>query len=230
MPLLRLAADVDPANGFAGGDVRSFSVGHNLARSCVDFEMPFDKEAPAAVREAQFAAALAAEPDLYGVISKEAWAAPGYLGYQPSPCIVSTWEDRPMYPAGTRVDGVPTLVLGGEYDVVVPESISQLATDVMVDSTYVTMRGRRPRSAVLVRLWPRTGPTVHRHLDVGDTSCAGPARRRLVGTGLLPQRAHQAPPADQTSGKRRLPAHAPARHRRRLDRDGQPAAQLHRPR
>ena len=202
VPLLRLAADVDPANGFDSGDVREFSAGHNLARSCVDFPLPFDKAAPKAVREAQFAAALDAEPDLYGVISKEAWAAPGYLGYQPSPCIASTWEDRPLYPAGTRVDGVPTLVLGGEYDVSVPESVSQLATEVLTDSTYVSMSGAGHDP----QFWSDRGPELVQRfiadLDVGDTSCADQPAGGWWVPGSFPKRANQAPPADQASGKR----------------------------
>ena len=201
-PLLRLAADVDPANGFASGDVRDFSAGHNLARTCVDFEMPFDKDAPEAVREAQFAAALAAEPDLYGVISKEAWAAPGYLGNSPPACIASAWEDRPPYAAGTEVDGVPTLVLGGEYDVVVPESMSQLATEVFTDSTYVSMSGAGHDP----QFWSDCGPELVQRfiadLDVGDTSCADQPAGGWWIPGSFPKRAHQAPPAEQASGKR----------------------------
>ena len=47
VPLLRLGADVDPADGF-GSDLREFSAGHGLARSCVDGEFPFDKDRRAA--------------------------------------------------------------------------------------------------------------------------------------------------------------------------------------
>ena len=82
VPLLRLAADNDPANGF-GSDLREFSNGHNLVRNCVDGELPFDQSAPAAVRARQFARAYAAEPATYGAISKHAWAAPDWLGWQP---------------------------------------------------------------------------------------------------------------------------------------------------
>ncbi len=208
VPLLRLAADADPAN-FTGDDLRFFSLGHNLARSCVDGVVPFDKSAPADVREAQFAAAYEAEPDFYGVISKEAWAAPGYLGFQPSPCIVSTWEDRPMYPDGTQVVGVPTLILGGEYDVIVPESVSQMAADVMVDSTYVGLAaaGHDPQ------LWSECGRVLLQRfiatLDAGDTSCQEEPAGGWWVPGSFPARAAQAPQATQVDGQR-----APASLRR----------------
>ena len=44
VPLLRLGADTDPANGF-GAPLREFSTGHGMLRSCVDGELPFDKTA-----------------------------------------------------------------------------------------------------------------------------------------------------------------------------------------
>ena len=168
--------------------------------------MAFDKAAPADVREAQFAAAYAAEPDFYGVVSREAWGAPGHLGFTPPPCIVSTWEDRPMYPEGTQVDDVPTLVLGGEYDLPVPESVSQRATEVFTDSTYVSMSaaGHDPQ------FWSDCGPELVQgfiaDLDVGDTSCADRPAGGFWGPGSFPTRANHAPPAEQESGKRASPS------------------------
>ena len=199
VPLMRLASDNDPANGF-GADLREFSNGHSMARSCVDAELVFDKEAPARVRVRQYAAAYAAEPDFYGVVSKRAWAAPDWRGWQPYPCISSRWEDRPMYPAGARVRGVPTLVLGGEYDLPVPEVVSQMATRVMVDSTYVgmTAAGHDPQ------FWSDCGPELvqrfYRDLDVGDTSCADQPAGGWWVPGSFPTQVRKAPPATQTSG------------------------------
>jgi pimeloyl-ACP methyl ester carboxylesterase len=209
VPLLRLAADVDPRNGF-GADLREFSNGHNLARVCVDGEFAFDKEAGARKRWHQYAAAYAAEPDFYGAISKKAWAAPDWLGWQPPPCIASRWEDRPMYPAGTTVTGVPTLVLGGEYDLPVPLPIARLATGVMQGATFVRMSaaGHDPQ------FWSDCGPELvqrfYRDLDVGDTSCADRPAGGWWVPGTFPTRVHQAPAARQTHGPRAN------RHQRRL--------------
>jgi hypothetical protein len=200
VPLLRLGADVDPGNGF-GTDLREFSAGHGLARGCVDGVLPFDKSAGPVTRATQFARAYAREPDFYGPISKPAWAHPGYLGFQPSPCIVSRWEDRPMYRAGARVKGVPTLVLGGEYDLPVPEAVSKLATKVMVDSTYVGLRaaGHDPEFS------SSCGPElVQRFIDTlaaGDTSCADRPAMGWWVPGSFPTSVEDAPAATQRDGK-----------------------------
>jgi pimeloyl-ACP methyl ester carboxylesterase len=203
VPLLRLAADADPSvEGFFAADLREFSNGHNLARACVDAELPWDKDAGPVRRLAQYAAAYAGEPRFYGPISRQAWAAPGYLGFQPAPCIASRWGDRPMYPAGTKVRGVPALVLGGEYDLPVPEAVSHQATDVLVGATYVSMTaaGHDPQ------FWSDCGPElVQRFIldrDVGDTSCADEPAGGWWVPGSFPTRVDQAPPAVQTSGPR----------------------------
>lgn len=199
VPLLRLGADNDPANGF-GGDLREFSAGHGMVRSCVDSELPFDKTAGQLTRVRQFARAYAREPAFYGDISKPAWAHPGYLGFQPSPCIVRRWEDRPPYREGSRVKGVPTLVLGGEYDLPVPESAAKLATRVMTGASYVgiSAAGHDPQ------FWSDCGPELVQRFyadrAVGDTSCA---RQRAGGwwvPGAFPTSLDGAPAATQTSG------------------------------
>lgn len=201
VPLLRLAADTDPANGFGGAELVDYSAGHSLARSCVDGEFPFDKEAGSRVRRHQFAAAYAAEPDRYGVISKRAWAAPGWTGFQPNPCIVARWEDRPLYAPGTTVSGVPTLVLAGEYDLSVPESVAVLATEVMEDSTFVsvTAAGHDPH------FWGSCGAELAQRfiadLDAGDTSCAEEPAGGWWVPGSFPTKVGDAPAlATQTGG------------------------------
>jgi pimeloyl-ACP methyl ester carboxylesterase len=201
VPLLRLGADTDPATPLVE-EPRFFSMGHNIARFCVDGELPFDKTAAAPTRFAQFARAYAREPDFYGPFSKEAWAHPGYLGFQPSPCIASRWEDRPMYPEGTRIKGVPTLVLGGEYDVPVPEAVSRRALGVMKGATYAGIRaaGHTPE------FWGPCGPElVQRFIatgSAGDTSCADRAAGGWWVPGVFAKRVREAPPASHVDGRR----------------------------
>jgi pimeloyl-ACP methyl ester carboxylesterase len=198
-PVMRLAADNDPGNGF-GADLREFSNGHSVARTCVDSEPPWDKDAARAVRHQQYDDAYAAEPSHYGPISKEAWAAPDWRGWQPLPCISSRWEDRPMYPAGTTVDGIPTLVLGGEYDLPVPESVSKLALDVMTDSTYVGMKaaGHDPQ------FWSDCGPRIvqrfYRTHGVGNAACADRPAGGWWVPGSFPRHVAGAPVARQVDG------------------------------
>lgn len=198
VPLLRLGADTDPIN--FGAPLREFSNGHSWLRSCVDGEFPFDKTAGPLTRAAQFARAYAREPAFYGDISKQAWAQPGFFGFQPSPCIVRRWQDRPLYPAGTRVKGIPTLVLGGEYDMPVPESVSKLATKVMTDSRYVgiSAAGHDPQ------FWGPCGSELTQRfidtLNVGDTSCASQRAGGWWVPGVFARHAAGLPAATQTGG------------------------------
>ena len=200
-PMMRLASDNDPGDGF-GDDVRGFSNGHLVARTCVDAEVPWDKGAPRAERQRQYAEAYAAEPDHYGAISKNAWAAPDWLGWQPYPCISSRWDDRPMYPEGTTVDGIPTLVLGGEYDLPVPESVSRLALDVVTDATYVGMKAAGHDPEFSSDCGPELVQRFYRDLAVGDTSCADAPAGGWWVPGSFPRHVAGAPPATQVDGRR----------------------------
>ncbi len=208
VPLLRLGADTDPANGF-GAPLREFSAGHGMVRSCVDSELPFDKTARPLARVAQQARAYAREPAFYGDISKPAWAHPGYLGFQPSPCIVRRWEDRPLYRHGTRVKGIPTLVLGGEYDLPVPEAAAKLATRVMTGASYVGMTAAGHDPQFSSDCGPELVQRFYAERAVGDTSCA---RQRAGGwwvPGVFPTSVDGAPAATQTGG----PAASPRQRR-----------------
>jgi pimeloyl-ACP methyl ester carboxylesterase len=209
VPLLRLGADNDVA-ALEPAPLREFSEGHWLARTCVDQEMPWTKDAPAAVREREFADAYDAEPSRYGPFAKQSWAVPDLIGYQPLPCIANRWDHRPPYPAGTTVEGIPTLVLAGEYDVQVPVAAVQHAMDVVPDATLVTMTaaGHDPQ------FWSDCGPALvqefFRDHELTDTSCAEEPAGGWWVPGSFPARVEQAPPATRTDG-------APARgHLRRL--------------
>jgi hypothetical protein len=198
VPLMRLGSDAEPVS--LGAPLRDFSNGHSWLRSCVDGEFPFDKTAGPLTRAAEFARAYAREPAFYGDISKAAWAQPGYLGFQPNPCIVRGWQDRPLYPAGTRVKGIPTLVLGGEYDLPVPEAAAKLATKVMTDSRYVgiTAAGHDPQ------FWGQCGSQLTQRfidtLKTGDTSCAAQRAGGWWVPGVFARRADGLPAATQTGG------------------------------
>jgi pimeloyl-ACP methyl ester carboxylesterase len=208
VPLLRLGSDVDPANGFSSGDVRQFSAGHSLARLCVDTPLQWDKTASPQQRQTQYATALAAQPSSYGPFSRDAWAAPGYLGYQPYPCISSSWQDRPPYRSGDKVTGVPALVLGGEYDLNVPESDAKLATNVLVGASYIGISGA-PHDPEFYSCGPQLVQRFITTLAVGDTSCAATPAVGVWMPGSFPTTVADTPPATQASGPR-----APGKTRR----------------
>jgi pimeloyl-ACP methyl ester carboxylesterase len=176
--LVRLAGENDVASfDLSSGDPIFYSAGHNLARRCVDEPFPWNKAASRSVRLAQFGRAWAAEPAKYGPISKTAWAIPVIDGVpplftQPDPCISSRWKDIPAYPAGSKVPGVPTLVLAGEYDTVVPTVEARRVTKVLTNSRFVEI------AAAFHNVWFYPGCTsdlVVRFistLSAGDTRCA----------------------------------------------------------
>jgi pimeloyl-ACP methyl ester carboxylesterase len=201
VPLLRLAANVDPANGTDdSGSPREESRGHWLARTCVDQPVQWDKSASAATRQRQYAAAYKAEPAMYGPVSKGAWAAPGYAGYQPLPCIASTWEDRPNFPADTRITGVPALVMAGELDFSLPPSVPQLVSKSLVGAKQLTVAG----SGHTPWFWSDCAAGLMQRFilihDLGDTSCARVPESPIWLPGSFPVTTAGAPAARQTHG------------------------------
>ena len=196
--------------------------------SCVDGVVPFDKSAPADVREAQFAAAYEAEPDFYGVISKEAWAAPGCLGFAAIPVHrvdVGGPSDVPRGDAGGRRRR--RLILGGR---VRRDRAGKRAPDGgRRDGATARTSGSPPpatihscgRSAVVSCCSASTAT-----LDAGDTSCQEEPAGGWWVPGSFPARAAQAPQATQVDGQRAPGLAASPRHGRRLDDDGQRPAQL----
>jgi pimeloyl-ACP methyl ester carboxylesterase len=201
VPLLRLAADVDPANGADdSGSPREMSMGHWLARTCVDTPAQWDKDSSADVRQQQYAAALKAEPSMYGPIAKAAWAHPGYAGYQPLPCISSQWEDRPNFQVGTKVRGLPALVMAGELDFSLPPAVVRMATDTLVAAKYVSIAG----AGHVPWLWSDCGAELLRRFilthDLGDASCADTPVTPAWLPGNFPVTAAAAMPAKQIGG------------------------------
>lgn len=167
---------------------------------CVDLPLQWDKDASPTTRATQYAHAYAAQPAFYGPISKGAWAAPGYPWGHPRPCISSRWEDRPNYPSGTRVRGVPALVFGGEYDVGLPESLARLATNVLVDGEYITMAAAGHPPWWYSECGPELVQRFIRTLEAGDTSCASVPAGGWWMPGSFPTTVAETPPATQTSG------------------------------
>jgi hypothetical protein len=200
VPLLRLAAEMHRGpDDFDSGDPRDFSAGHNIARFCVDTDFPWDEQAPATVRRHQFQAAAAAEPRYYGPFSSNGWTAGLPLGFIPDPCITVPIESDPPYPPDTEVPGIPTLVLNGDYDLTVPTADTRRATQVMTNSTFVTVKtaGHNPW------FWRGCAVTmVQRFLRIGHTGdlCKHDPPSRIWQVGSFPRSATAAPPAARRAG------------------------------
>ncbi len=200
VPLLRLAAEALRGPGsFDSGDPRDFSAGDNIVRYCLDNNFPWDETAALSVRQAQYAQAFADQPARYGLFSKEAWAAPLPESFFPDPCIMAPWKTQLPYAPGTRVSGIPTLVLTGDVDLVVPTSDSRRAANVLTDSTLITVKtaGHNPWfwrdcASQIVQRFIRTG--------TADDLCAHAPLLPLWQVGGFPTSVDQAPPARRRAG------------------------------
>jgi pimeloyl-ACP methyl ester carboxylesterase len=116
--LLRLAAEavVDPASE---GNPAEYSSGDNAAASCNDQDFVWDRGDRVPVRQAKYRRALAALPAAaFAPFSKQAWIA----FWIPDACLYWPAPDRftPAVPPGATVTGVPTLILSGDLDTIVP--------------------------------------------------------------------------------------------------------------
>ncbi len=117
-PLLRLAAETvtDPESE---GDPAEYSSGDNAAAFCNDEDFVWDRSDPVPVRQAKYRRALAALPAAaFAPFSKQAWTA----FWIPDSCLYWPAPDRftPAVPPSATVTGVPTLILSGDLDTVVP--------------------------------------------------------------------------------------------------------------
>ena len=124
VPLLRLAAESPEPTDI--GDPAGFqSLGANVAVYCSDSRFVWDKNAPEAMRRAQYNAALAAiPPSMTAPFSPAAWVAlvkqPVAFGPIADTCLPWPAPTRPNPPfaPNTVFSHTPALVMGGDYDLV----------------------------------------------------------------------------------------------------------------
>lgn len=203
VPLLRLAADSEAGGAFdyaLDPDPTVWSAGHELARVCVDAPVPWDKDAGPVRRLLQYGRWYADQPASYGPFSKEAWLGSiARAGFPPFNCIGSTWADLRPVPDDATVTGIPTLIVNGEYDTVVPTAESERALETFPEAELVTIA-----NAGHVGYFFFCGPQLVQRfiadLDAGDTSCADDQSFDWWVPGSFPATLAEAPKARQTSG------------------------------
>jgi pimeloyl-ACP methyl ester carboxylesterase len=172
-PLLDLAAK-NPLWGLGGGDPDVFSVGDNMAAQCNDADFVWGRTDPIDLREEKFEAALGALPaDTFEPFSVDGWIGYGW----PDICIGWPAPNRfePAVPPAAVFPDVPTLILAGDIDAIVPiEQVQSLKLE-FPHATFVVVAGGGH---------PVTGPAwghcaaelvaqLFDTLMVSDTSCAG---------------------------------------------------------
>lgn len=193
-PLLRLGAETTPLVT-DNGDPSVFSQGAHYATYCSDADQPWDWSASIGNRKKQFAEALSELPfDAFSPFSKNA-AASLDVSLQKQ-CL--WWEmptpSSPVTPPHPIYPNVPTLVLGGDLDTIVPlEEVRRVAT-LFHGSTYVQVAG-----AGHVTLFYSCSASLQvqffETLQVGDTTCTMTPGTVWPALGRFPLQASDARPA-----------------------------------
>ena len=186
-PLLRLAADVDPANGFDSGDPREYSNGHNLARLCVDAPLQWNKQAPLWRRLRQYVAAFRDAPDFFGPISKRGMGTSG-VRRQAAGGVHRIEVGRPAE-LPRRHDRLRRFRIG-DHRRVRPRrpDVPRPAGNRGAGRRRVRRHGcRRTRAVVVFGLWSRAGAAVHRDTKRGRHVLRRRAGGRLVDARKLPE-------------------------------------------
>jgi len=207
-PLLRLGAEVVPLVTDYG-DPTSDSQGDYFTTLCVDAQQPWEWSAPLRERARQFADAVEDLPsDHFAPFSKVAGTSLGVslekqcLWWQkPSPSSPVTLS-HPTYP------NVPTLVLDGDMDTVVPMEEVRKVAALFPQSTFV----RVAEAGHVTFGWSSCAANLESQffetLQVGDTRCTETPETVWPALGRFPLIAAHARPAEvDTSGANEIGAH-----------------------
>ena len=197
VPLLRLGAEVTPLVTDYG-DPTTYSQGDYFATQCVDSYEPWNWSAGISQREIQFASAASGlSTDHFAPFSNaagtslEVSAEKQCLWWQkPAPSSPVTPEN-PSYP------NVPTLVLDGDMDTIVPmEEVQQVAA-LFPKSTFV----RVAEAGHVTAYWSTqcAAPLESQFIETlqpGDTSCTNTPQTIYPAVGRFPLTAANAFPAE----------------------------------
>ena len=198
-PILRLTAEgFYPIEGAPMPDPlppppRQFSYGSFVATFCPDTEWEWNWSASIADRQTQHGAAIAAAPaELFLPFTGAEATDSTFIG---TPYCIQ-WPDpagaSPIAPPNAVYPDVPTLVIGGDLDNVVPLQIAKWVADLYPGSQLVEFAGAGHGAAfgsscalALVRGFIAT-------LELGDTSCADTPEFRIASVGEFPVVASEA--------------------------------------
>ncbi len=194
-PLLRLGAEITPLVT-DNGDPTVFSQGAHSATYCVDAYQPWDWSVPMSERQKQFAEAVEELPSAYFAPFSKAAATSLEVSLN-TQCL--WWEkptpSSPVTPPHPTYPNVPTLVLGGDLDTIVPlEEVRRVAA-LFPGSTFVPVAG-----AGHVTLGFQCSANLQvqffETLQVGDTTCTKTPETVWPALGRFPRQAADARPAD----------------------------------
>jgi pimeloyl-ACP methyl ester carboxylesterase len=194
-PLLRLGAEITPLVTDYG-DPTVFSQGAHSATYCVDAYQPWDWSAPISERKRQFAEAVEGLPfDYFAPFSKAAGTS-----LQVSLNTQCLWWEKPTPPSPVTpphpiYPNVPTLVLGGDLDTIVPlEEVRRVAAQ-FPRSTFVPVAGAG-HVTIFSQCSANLQAQFFESLQVGDTTCTTTPETVWPALGRFPLRAADARPAE----------------------------------
>jgi len=195
-PLLRLGAEVTPLVTDYG-DPTILSQGDYYATMCVDVHEPWDWSTSVPERKRQFADAVSDLPFFYfAPFSKVAGTSIGVsLEKQ---CL--WWEkptpSSPVTPSDPTYPNVPTLVLDGDMDTLVPMEEVRRVAALFPGSTFVSVA----EAGHVTIGWSQCSINLQSQffetLQVGDTSCTKTPETVWPALGRFPLIAADARPAD----------------------------------
>jgi pimeloyl-ACP methyl ester carboxylesterase len=186
-PLLRLGAEITPLVTDYG-DPKSGSQGDYYAALCVDAHQPWDWSEPLPERMEQFADAVSNLPsDRFAPFSKVAGTSLSVsLEKQ---CL--WWEkptpSSPVAPPHPTYPNVPTLVLDGDMDTIVPmEEVRRIAA-LFPGSTFVPVAEAGHETITWTQCSAILQSQFFETLQVGDSSCARTPETVWPALGRFPQ-------------------------------------------
>jgi pimeloyl-ACP methyl ester carboxylesterase len=197
-PMLRLGAESFFPLAADFGDPTVFSAGAAAATGCVDLHQAWAWATPIEERQRQYAEAVAALPlDYFDPFSKTAATNLPFNLFGKG-CL--WWEkpsrSSPVLPPHAIYPNVPTLVLDGDMDVIVPlEETTRVAKLFPVSSFFVV-----PEAGHGTFLWSTCAASLEsdfvENLQIGDPSCLDMPETIWPAVGRFPLLAASARPAE----------------------------------
>ena len=199
VPLLRLGAETFFTLVGDAGDPTNFSVGAFYATGCMDAIEPFSWSASFSERQEQFDDAVDELPFSYfAPFSKGPATGLLFSHYGGKQCL--WWEQptapSPIVPEDGLFPSVPTLVLDGDLDNLVPFEQTNQTAALYPNSNTVIVAGAGHETTGWFQCARNLATQFIETLQLGDTSCANTPEVVWAAVGRFPLLVKDARPAD----------------------------------
>jgi hypothetical protein len=194
-PLLRLAAEVTPLVTDYGAPT-NYSQGDYFATMCVDAHEPWDWSTSMSERTIQLADAISELPSRHFAPFSKAAGTSLEVSFErqclrwQKPTPSSPVVEHPVYP------NIPTLVVDGDIDTIVPREEVQHVTALFPGSTFVSVAEAPHVAAYWNQCAANLESQFFENLQVEDTSCANSPETVWPALGRFPLFARDARAAE----------------------------------